>query len=140
MRHLLPAIMTACLLMGAATVEAAPIESPPSVGGSSIPFKRPSPGEDSMVARMVGALAIAGLSALGIALLIRRYGLKITGSMRPSKRLVLQERLRVSPGTQLLVVRFDETDLLIAENANGVTILQRHRQCPPCQEEKTIDV
>ncbi|WP_137939844.1 flagellar biosynthetic protein FliO [Chitinivorax sp. B] len=141
MRHLLAACMTTCLLFTTPAGRAVPAESSPAPASQPIPFKRATSGEDDMVMRMIGALVVAGLSALGIALLIRRYGLGITGSLRPSnKRLVLQERLRVSPGTQLLVVRFDEEDLLIAESASGVTILQRHRHPLPNQEEKSVDV
>ncbi|MEH6461578.1 flagellar biosynthetic protein FliO [Chitinimonas sp. JJ19] len=96
---------------------------------AAIPYKQ-APAVDELMMRLVGGLVLVAVVGLGIALLIRRFlpGLRII----PGQTAALQvmQRTRVSATNQLVVVRYGDEELLLAEGPQGVQLLKSRPYAP----------
>lgn len=106
---------------------------------AAIPF-RTGPESGELLLRSLGGLTVAALVALGVALLIRRFAPQwLEGfAKRPGKkrRLETVERLRISPATQVVVVRWDDEEWLIAEGSQGTQLLGKRPLREAAGEER----
>jgi flagellar biogenesis protein FliO len=102
---------------GAAAVTA----SSPASG--AIPYMAEGPGVTSLALRVLGALLVCALAGWGLIQLLRtRY----TGSGRATtaRRLEVLEVRPMGGRRRLLVVRYEDQQLLLAEHEAGISLLR----------------
>ncbi|MFC4161866.1 flagellar biosynthetic protein FliO [Chitinimonas lacunae] len=91
-----------------------------------IPY-RTGPDSGELLLRSLGSLVVAVLVALTLALLIKRFAPGLLSGLRRRqtgrRQLETLERLRISPTTQVVVVRWHDEEWLIAEGSQGTQLL-----------------
>lgn len=112
---------------GAAFAQAAPV-SPPD----RIAFKQDEGEFAALMWRVVLAMGVIAIAAVGAVYVIKRYGLMPAhvpaGSAGPLRVI---QTLRIAPRVGLFVVQFGSSRVLIAHTTQGVSVLATEPAPPP---------
>lgn len=120
------------LIASAAAAQPVPdAASPAASPASAIPFKQDREAGDHLGLRAAGALLICLLVGGGaIYLLTKRRDIG-TARQRGGARLRVLESKRLGPRSGLLLVRWDDEDLLIAQGDGRIDLLARKPTVDP---------
>lgn len=119
------------LIASAAASQPAPDAASPASSPSAIPFKQDREGRDQLGLRAAGALLVCLLVGGGaIYLLAKRRDLG-TARQRGGARLRILESKRLGPRSGLLLVRWDDEDLLIAQGDGRLELVARKPTVDP---------
>lgn len=111
---------------GAAPAAPASQAQPAASTAAGIPFKREPESTGSMAART----AVAWLVCLAVGggvlyMLRRRLGLQSGLGLAKQRRLQVVESQRIGPKSSLVLVRWDQEELLLAQGEGGTSLLAR---------------
>jgi len=98
-------------------------DAPPTAAHSAIPFKQEKQTTDALAYRSVGALVLVGVIAYGIVLGLKKFGGRLPGPLYRGSRVRTLEVTRLSRQSTLYVIEYRGKELLLAEGAQGITML-----------------
>ena len=111
---------------GAAFAQAAPV-SPPD----RIAFKQDEGEFAALMWRVVLAMGVIAIAAVGAVYVIKRYGLMPATQAGSAGPLRVIQTLRIAPRVGLFVVQFGSSRVLIAHTTHGVSVLATEPAPPP---------
>ncbi|TAL13619.1 MAG: hypothetical protein EPO01_20985 [Aquabacterium sp.] len=92
---------------------------------ASIPYQAEGPAAGALLSRVALALLVCGAAGWGVLLLLRRGGFAPGALRDPARRLEVLEIRRTGPKAALMVVRYEDEQLLLAQGEQQTVLLHR---------------